>query len=100
MTALWAAVAIGGTRSTVALARAEGPDGFGWLAADRLATSPDPGTTLAQLTGALAAQLAAARSAGPARWPGSASSAAARSTSTPDLCWRRPTCRSGRRSMC
>jgi glucokinase len=58
MSRLWAGVAIGGTKSSVALARDAGAGAFDWLASERLATSADPVATLASLTGALAGQLA------------------------------------------
>jgi glucokinase len=57
VTSLWGAVAIGGTRSTVALARTAGRDRFDWVNVSQVATSADPGVTLAQLTGRLADQL-------------------------------------------
>jgi glucokinase len=58
MTSLWAAVAIGGTRSSVALASAAGPDDVVWLSSAELATSPQPHITLAELADELAGQLA------------------------------------------
>lgn len=60
MRPLWAAVAIGGTKSTVALAVC-GDDTVDWQASDRLATSADPDATLTALTQLLADQLAGIR---------------------------------------
>jgi glucokinase len=60
MTSLWAAVALGGTRSTVSLASAAGADAFEWVSAHEVATSGNAAETLALLTGSLAAQLSAA----------------------------------------
>lgn len=57
MTSLWAAIAIGGTKSTVALARSADQDAFDWVGTSQVTTYPDPGVTLAQLTGRLADQL-------------------------------------------
>ena len=60
MTSLWAAVAIGGTKSTVALAVYE--DGtVDWQTSERLATSTDPDATLTALTRLLADQMAGIR---------------------------------------
>jgi glucokinase len=57
MSALWACVAIGGTKSTVALARSTAAGSYDWLASERLATSTDAVATLAALTKTLAGQL-------------------------------------------
>jgi glucokinase len=55
---LWASVAIGGTKSTVALARGGDTGTYDWLAREQLVTSADPVVTLGALTTALADQLA------------------------------------------
>ncbi len=61
---VWAAVALGGTKSTVAVARQADADAFEWVSGDRLSTTADPDVMLARLADALAAQLAAAGRAG------------------------------------
>ena len=66
MSRLWAAVAIGGTKSSVALARDAGDDAFDWIGTSHIPTCADAAHTLTQLTDALAGQLAAA-DAGPDR---------------------------------
>jgi glucokinase len=60
MSSLWAAVALGGTRSTVALARSAGDDTVEWLAADEVPTRSRPDETLVVLASRLTDQLAAA----------------------------------------
>jgi glucokinase len=77
MTPLWAAIALGGTRSTISLARPAGDDGFEWVSAHEVATSASADATLAELTSSLAAQLTAA-GAGPAAGEGDDGSAAGR----------------------
>ena len=59
MSRLWAAVAIGGTKSSVALARDAGDDAFDWIGTSYIPTCADAAHTLMQLTDALASQLAA-----------------------------------------
>ena len=60
MTRLWAAVAIGGTNSSVALTRDAGNDEFDWIGTSHIATCADAARTLTHLTDELARQLAAA----------------------------------------
>jgi glucokinase len=62
MSTTWASVALGGTKSTVALADLSGRS-VTWLASSTLPTSGPPAQMLGQLTGALGAQLA--RAGGP-----------------------------------
>lgn len=58
VTSLWAAVALGGTKSTVALACQNGSEEVEWLSARTLSTRPDPTDMLLMLADSLAAQLA------------------------------------------
>lgn len=113
MSRLWAAVAIGGTKSSVALARDAGDDAFDWIGTSHIPTCADAAHTLTQLTDALAGQLAAA-DAGPDR---AGTDGSGPDGTAPRLagigivcgspldeqagwCSRRPTCRGGPQSTC
>ena len=63
MSSLWGAVAVGGTQSTVALARSDADGEVDWLSAERLSTCADPAAMLDRLTDTLAGQVTDARAA-------------------------------------